>query len=275
MSYTPVVPIGGYAGWRFLQRTETTQKAAFVSSAALQRDEAYFRERIGSVGSAEELVADRRLLKVALGAFGLGDDLANRFFIRKVLEEGTTDRNALANRLSNKAYAELSQTFGFDRIPLGTASDGFADSILAAYETRSFEAAVGEVNDDMRLAMNAERELTALAERDSSDNTLWYSILASKPLRTVFEQAFGLPSSFGALDIDVQLRTMKSKARAVLGDDSIRQFAQEGRSDALIRRFLLMSDVQAGTSSSAPGAGALTLLRGGAGAESILSLLIR
>jgi len=78
MSFGPVIPVGGYAGWRFLQRTVEVQKERFVASAKMQRDEAYFRDRIGGISSAEELVADRRLLQIALGAFGLGEDIGNK-----------------------------------------------------------------------------------------------------------------------------------------------------------------------------------------------------
>lgn len=275
MSFGPVIPVGGYAGWRFLQRTAEAQKETFVASAKMQRDEAYFRERIGGISSAEELVADRRLLQVALGAFGLGDDIGNKYFIRKVLEDGVNERTALANRLSNKAYAEMASTFSFTEDPPFTQREGFADAILSAYKTRAFEAAVGESNDDMRLAMNAQRELEKLAERPGSDNTLWYAVLGSKPLRTVFERAFALPASFGALDIDLQLRTMKSRAQSTLGQSTIKQFADPDQSEALIRRFLLMSDLQSGASQNAPGAGALALLRGQGSAASLLSILRR
>ncbi len=82
MSFTPVVPVGGYAGWTFLARTREAQKQAFVASASQQRDEAYFRAKIGGISTAEELVADRRLLSVVLGAFGLEADIDNRYFIR-------------------------------------------------------------------------------------------------------------------------------------------------------------------------------------------------
>lgn len=275
MSFSPIVPMGGYAGWRFLQRTGEAQKETFVASAKMQRDDAYFRERIGQISSAEELVADRRLLQVALGAFGLDADLGNKYFIRKVLEGGVEERSALANRLSNKAYAEFAATFSFAGDPPNTQREGFADTVLAAYKTRAFEAAVGESNDDMRLAMNAQRELEKLAERPASDNTLWYAVLGSKPLRTVFERAFALPSSFGALDIDLQLRTMKSRAQSLLGQSTIKQFAEPERSEALIRRFLLMSDLQTSASQRASGAGALSLLQGRGSAATILSILGR
>ena len=46
----------------------------FTKSIELKRDTEYFQEKISSITSAEELVSDRRLLTVALGAFGLQDD---------------------------------------------------------------------------------------------------------------------------------------------------------------------------------------------------------
>ena len=94
MSFSPVVPSGGYAGWTFLKRTQDRQQAALQADPVFKRDEAYFRAKIGSVTSAEQLVSDRRLLKVALGAFGLDADINNKFFLRKVLEDGTLSTDA-------------------------------------------------------------------------------------------------------------------------------------------------------------------------------------
>ena len=111
--FQPVIPIGGLGGWRFLQQTYDNQFKAFTQSTQLQRGSDYFRENIGKVETAEDLVGDRRLLTVALGAFGLQDDINSQFFIRKILEEGTANEDALANRFSDPRYKEMSQAFGF------------------------------------------------------------------------------------------------------------------------------------------------------------------
>ena len=74
MSFQPVIPLGGYAGWTFLQRTREAQQQAFETSPQLARDVTYFEEKIGGITSAGDLVDDRRLLRVALGAFGLDDE---------------------------------------------------------------------------------------------------------------------------------------------------------------------------------------------------------
>ena len=111
--FTPAVPLGGIGGWTLLKRTLEQQQAQFARSPSVQRDIDHFRENIGKVQSAEQLVSDRRLLTVALGAFGLQDDVNNRAFIRKVLESPEDDPRALANRLGDRRYTELARAFGF------------------------------------------------------------------------------------------------------------------------------------------------------------------
>ena len=246
--FQPALPIGGYSGWRFLNRTMETQQANFARSPQLQRDTAHFREAIGRIDSAEALVADRRLLTVALGAFGLQDDINNRFFIRKVLEDGTSEPRALANRLADKRYAEFARAFAFDGEVPGPQQPGFADRIAEAYQRRSFEVAIGAQDENMRLALTLERELAPLAERGSTERTKWLTVLGTPPLRRVFETAFGLPTGFGAMDIDRQVEVMRTRSRAAFGSDGVSQFAEPDRMESLVRRFLLRAD--AATSSA-------------------------
>lgn len=269
MSFAPVVPFGGFAGWSFLTRTMDSQKQAFTGSAAMQRDTEYFREKIGSVTTAEDLVADRRLLRVALGAFGLQDDIGNRYFIQKVLSDGTLDTSDLANRLSDKRYSELASAFAFDLGVPSTKISTFAGGIVAAYEERQFEEAVGEVDDEMRLALNARRELAKLSGKSSSEDTKWFTILGSAPLRTMFQTAFGLPTSFASVDLDQQLGTMKDRADRYLGSSDVAQFSDPAKVDDLIKLFLLRSQAQQVASISS-GAAALSLLQA-AGSGSLLS----
>lgn len=265
MIFQPALPLGGYVGWRFLNRTMETQQAALARSPQVSRDVDHFRSRIGQIDSAEALVSDRRLLRVALGAFGLESDINNRFFIRKVLEDGTLDPKALGNRLADKRYLEFSRAFGFGDfdVPRSKLSD-FGDRIAKAFVTRQFEVAVGGQDENLRLALTLRRELGDIAARDTSDRTRWFSVLGNPPLRKAFETAFGLPASFATLDIDRQLSVMQTRARSSFGNDTVAQFANPDRMEALTRRFLLRADAAApggGMAPSAPGSAALQLLQ--------------
>jgi hypothetical protein len=268
MTFSAVVPVGGYTGWLFLKRTRETQMDLQQAQPQMRRDEAYFRERIGQVRSAEELVQDRRLMKVVLGAFGLDADLANRFFIRKVLEGGVADRSALANRLANRAYREMTEVMGFSATggPATRPAD-FADKLLARYNDRQFELAVGEKSNALRLALNAERALKDLAAQDSTEDTKWFTVMGSPPLRSVFETAFGLPKSFAAIDLDQQLGVLKARAERVLGDADISALSDPQAMERLLRRFLVLSGDGA-PAASGPAAGALQILQAGAASRS-------
>jgi hypothetical protein len=270
MSYQPQIPLSGIAGWRFLQRTQASQQAAFARGPELTREIAYFEEKIGTITSAAELVADRRLFKVALGAFGLEGEIDKRAFLRKILEEGTASDKAMANRLANPAFRKLAEAFGFGN-PGGvsTADAGFAAKITAAYKTRAFEVAVGETNNSMRLAMNFRREIADLAAGEGGS---WFSVLGSTPLREVFEKALGLPKQFGQLDIDRQRDVLRDKTSALFGDDTLAVFQDPAAVEKVITRFLARAQAEEGISASAPGAGALAILQNMNGGEGSLGL---
>lgn len=263
MSFQPVISGNGPAGWKFLQRTYDTQFKAFNASPVRNRDAEYFTKAIANVKSAADLVADRRLLSVALGAFGLQDDINNKYFIQKILEDGTTAKDSLANRLSDGRYRKLSEAFGFG--PQETVKTGNIDAMIdmaKLHDTQSFEAAVGEINDSMRIALFAERELADLSTKDVSEDTKWFTLMSLPPLRQMFETALGLPSAFGQLDIDKQLQTFKEKITKVTGNASIEQFSDPVARERMTALYLARSQINAMQTTFSPSANSLMLLRG-------------
>jgi hypothetical protein len=260
MTFQPVIPISGYAGWRFLQRTFETQKEAFVQAATFERQTDYFRENIAKIKTAEDLVSDRRLMEVALGAFGLDDDINNKAFIQKILEGGTLADDSLANRLSDKRYRAMALEFGFGDLGARTNLSFFADKILARFADRQFERAVGQVNGDMRLALNLSSGLKDLYDQNLTANAQWFAVMGNTPLRSIFQTAMGFPSSFGAIDIDQQLTAFQDRSRSIFGTENVADFADPALQEKLIRLYLLRSEAAAFSSSSA-GSVALALLQ--------------
>ena len=259
MSFQPVLPTGGYAGWLFLERTLESQKSTFVRTGEVSRDLAYFRENIGTADTAEKLVNDRRLLKVALGAFGLDDDLNSRAFILKVLEEGTLDKEAFANRLADKRYGELARVFGYGDLGAQTAISGFADRIARRYEDRQFERAVGTVDEDMRLALYFETAIEDILKANKTEDAQWFALMGTPPARAVLESALGLPKSLATLDIDQQLDAFKDRASRVFGSDSLADLTDPTLRDKAIRLYLVRQEAAAFATSA--GSIALTLLQ--------------
>lgn len=262
MSFQPVLPLTGYTGWGFLKRTMVRQQAVQQALPVQKRDEAYFRDRIGKADTAEKLVSDKRLLRIALTAFGLEGDVNSKAFIQKILEGGTLKEGALANKLADKQYQKLAAAFGYGDFSVPrTRISTFADEILTQFRARSFETAVGEQNNTYRLAMNAEREIPALAARTTSETAKWFTVLGNAPLREVMQTALTLPKSFSSIDIDQQVAVLKKRTEAAFGSSDISQFKDPAKLEALVRRFVLQSEMQGRSTANSPAATALTLLR--------------
>lgn len=262
MSFSPVLVGGGLAGWQALQVSLPRQEAAFAASPAEARAAERFTARIGEIRTAADLMADRQVLAVALSAFGLSEDIGNTAFIERVLEGGASDPRSLANRLSDGRYAELAGAFGFDIGGLPMERSGFAEGIVSAAQRERFEAAVGESDPTMRLALSIDREVGEIAGLDLSENGKWFTVMGTPPVRAVFEAVFALPTSIGTLDVDRQLGVFKERAEAVFGSSDLAQFSEPGALEDLTRRYLVSSQL-AGQAGPASGASIALQLLGG------------
>jgi len=104
MTFSPLLFGSGTAGYAYLTRTREDQQARLAATGEVARDTAALKDRLESIQSSDDLMDDRALLKVALGAFGLDEDLDNRAFIKRILDSDLSDGTALANRLADKRY---------------------------------------------------------------------------------------------------------------------------------------------------------------------------
>ncbi|MGY6550175.1 MAG: DUF1217 domain-containing protein [Roseinatronobacter sp.] len=262
MSFQPVVSLPGLAGWNLLKRTKDTQLNLLQRAPDVANDLAYFQKRIGKVTSAQELVSDFRLMRVAVTAFGLEGDVQNRAFIRKVIEEGVSERSSLANRLSDKRYARLAAAF--EHLARDTTAEKAPDllaKVQAGFTTNIFESRVGEQSEDMRLALTLQRELPGIVRDFTTDNSRWFGILGNPPLRKAFQISLGLPDSIGKLDVDDQVSRMKSAAQRRFGTSDVAQLAEPDTLKRITDRFVIMAQIEAQQSSSSGAAIALMLLQ--------------
>ena len=263
MFFQPAIGTGGYLGWLVLERTEERQREVHDRSPTLERNIDYFRENFSHSLSAGELVDDRRLLSVVLGAFGLSEEINKKAFIEKILNDGVADDDALANRLNEPRFKAMSEFFGFgppvDEIIIRDAD--FIEDVIARYKSLEFERAVGETDNDMRLALNFRREISEFAESTAEESTMWLQILGRKPVREVLSAAFGIPIEVSQLDIDRQREIFADKAKQFFGDSSKEIFGKPEVIEETIRRFFFRRQIDSGPDATTPGYAALTLLQ--------------
>ncbi|MBL4619731.1 MAG: DUF1217 domain-containing protein [Marinicaulis sp.] len=277
MIFQPALGAGGLSGWRVLERTSASQQQTFEKSPVLQRNINYFQENISKITSAEDLVKDYRLLTVALGAFGLGDEINKRALVQKMLEGGTEKSDSLANRFNDNRYKALVKAFGFGNITNGSSVllSSFKEDIITRYKSLEFERAVGETDNDMRIAMNFKRQIGAIAESQSSERTLWFQVMGQLPLRELISTALNIPSGVAQLNIDRQAEIFSDRAQQLLGNSSPEVFSDPEVVDNMIRRFFLFRQVENGPSVTTPGFAALSLLQSnGFGAAANINLIL-
>ena len=279
MTFAPILPAEGIVGFRLLEQTEAAQRTIFDRQPQITRDVQYFRENIASVATAQDLVSDRQLLRVALGAFGLDEQINSGAFLRKILEDGTDDPLSLANRLVDTRFQRFAETFGFGNSGgAQTAEIGFAEQITTAFTDRQFEIAVGEQDNSLRLALNFRREIAEYANASDPVDTAFFQIIGDLPVRTVLEGALGLDTqSFGQLDIDRQQGILKDLTRREFGAASAAVFQDSEVVTRVIERFLARQQALNGPSASTPGFTALSLLSantGGLGSVGIQNIVL-
>lgn len=249
MTFTPYIPSQGIAGWNFLQSTYDRQFEAFTRSGDLSNDTDYFLENIGAVQTSEDLLNDRRLLQVAVKAFGLQEEIDYRALLERVLNEGTTAPDALANTLDDQRYVELAEAFGFGSgQSLKTADKGAMQAVVDAFNTSSFEEAIGEQDEVMRNALFAQRSFPELlgdtiqeegSEGSLRDNAVseflariggdaeeeetksleekWQEMLNRDSLDEFFNTAFSMGNSVLTMDEDERIEAYMDTAEELLG----------------------------------------------------------
>ena len=261
MTFTPAIPLTGFAGWRVFNESADRQFEAFKSTATIIRDVEYFKENIANATTPEDLVKDRRLLTVALGAFGLEEEINKKAFIRRMLDEGTDNQQSFANKLADSRWKDFVKGFPYGNLGgVNLSSTTFQEKIADQYMERTFEARVGDVNTDMRLAMNFRREAARIAQGSAVETAGWFQIMGQKPLRAVVEGAFGLPTEFGTIDIDQQKVALEQKASSLFGSGSPTIFNDPEVVEAVIRRYFLQREIQEGPGPTTRGMGAISML---------------
>ena len=204
MVFQPVIPLSGLGGWAFLQSTYDSQLETYSNSAQIKNDIDYFTEKLSQPIAVEDFVTDGRLRRIALTSFGLAEESWKTGYVRNVLEEVQDPESTFLARLNNQAYTDFANALRPTSDGMINLASGQVERLTAQYASESFEEAVGQQDNAMRLSLNYQTEIADLVDSNSTDQTNLYRMLGSVPVRTVMETALGLPSEFASLDIDRQ-----------------------------------------------------------------------
>lgn len=201
-----------------------------ASETSVKREVDYYRSHIGAVKSIDDLLADTRLFKFAMKAYGLEEMDYAKAFMRKALKEGVDDKASFANRLSDVRYKDFVQTFDFKTYGEDTTTrPAVRTATVDAYVRQSLESDAGAEDEGVRLALYFKRKAPQIGSA--------LDILADKALGEVVRTALGLPAETARADIDAQAALINRKLNVASLQDPVAL-------ETFIRRFTALWDVQ-------------------------------
>ena len=268
--FQPVIPLSGLGGWNFLQSTYDRQLETFSNAPQIQSDSAYLKEKLADRMSVEDFLADPRLRRVTLTAFGLNGEEWKVGFHRKVLDEVQDLESTFLARLNNPQYTRFAEFLQPIDGELVLSSDQ-VEEIAARYAAESFELAVGEQDDSMRLSLNYQSEIVELVTEGSSDETIMFRLLGSLPVRSVLESALSIPSDINGLDIERQSAYFQDRLRSQFQVSSLQDLKDPATIERVVTRYQALQGLNQTAAAIGPAQTALTLLGNAAGFGAVAS----
>lgn len=231
MTYRPAVE--GTAGRYQLQ---ALQAGVDIADPLLAAQTAYFKANIVKATSVDAFMADDNLYAYAMKAYGLTDSIGDRAFMKQILEGGVSDPNSLANKQTDKAFAQFAAAFDF--AAHGTEATSYSPAqhgTVDRYVRQQMEETAGAQNDGVRLALYFQRVAPSVSSV--------YQILGDPALSQVVRTILGLPSATANADIDIQAKMITSRM-------DIADLKDPEKLDKLMARFTTMYELQNGTAAS-------------------------
>ncbi|MDM7978877.1 MAG: DUF1217 domain-containing protein [Rhizobium sp.] len=236
---------------RFLDDNERTA----AREAATKKAEVY-QERIQSIDTVKELLADRDVIDVVIGAYGLDPEDVTDDFLKQVFASDLSDPKSFVNQQPDGRWAELVASFNFDangnltRETIGTVQQrGETLETVNKYLRQTLEETEGASNEAVRLALYFERTAPNITDA--------YGLIADDALMAVFRTTFGFSDEFSNMDVDQQ-------ARIINDNLDLADLQDPTKLERFLQRYTAMYDTENASFSNS----AVSILSGGSGSIS-------
>jgi hypothetical protein len=250
--------LGALTLYNSITRDMSQSLANVASEPTVQRATQNFKQNIGSIQSASQLVNNSNLYNYVMTAFGLSDMTNAKALITKVLEGGTGN-GSFAASLNDPRYIALASAFDFKTNGAATTSNATTiATTISNFNEQTLENNTAQENPGAQMAL--------YFQRMAPNITSAFDILGDKTLLKTVETAFDLPTTLSLEPIDVQAKQISQKL-------DISQLQNPKFLQNFLTRFTASFDASnSGTSSSAPPANALLATSPGISSDLLLSL---
>lgn len=223
--------------YRQISRNQDRFDGMIRARPDVKRSIEYFQANIGKVTSVDDLMKDDKLYRFVMEAFDLGSQIFARGLIRKVLEQGVSDDNALANRMSDTKFKEMATVLGLKETGGATLREPkIVQAIVDRYAEVKLEVSAEDQNPAVRLALYFQRKAPTINN--------WYQVLADRALQKVVFTAMDIPDQAALGDLDRLVDKLKKRF-------DIADFKDPAKTQTFLDRFSAMYDMLNGDPSGA------------------------
>ena len=230
-----------------------------IALDAPQEDLDYLRRNLDLLDENINLVIDPALQDIVLSAFGLEKDTYSSTFVLNMIISDASEPNSFVNLFNDDRWSEFVSVFGSLGRASNTNLDSFQDDVVDRFLTRSLEIGVGQVDEDVRVALNFRNNIERIASDAGVAASGWFTLLGDQALRSVVDAAFNLPAEFAQIDIDQQEGVLRERALSLFGGSDPSIFLDPANVDIAVQRYFLRRQLDANAAQS-QGSVALSML---------------
>jgi hypothetical protein len=220
--------IDNVAGWGVLQKNSAAIEKTYAADGSDKNDINYFKKTAPKLTTPDALLKDYRALSFVATSFGLGAQVDQTAFLRKLMTENPTDPKSLAMQLSDDRYRRLATALAI-WAPPPFSTQTTIDSIVAGYKQQSFETPLGQDNGALQEATYFTRNAVGL--------TKLAQLMSDKPLLDVVRTALGIPDAFSNLDYGQQVAILTPRV-------DMKQFATAEGVAKFVTKYLVMDQLK-------------------------------
>lgn len=202
-----------------------------------------YLQNITQVKSADDLLANDKLLNFALVAHGFTDEVIDKRTLKAILEGGIDDPKSPANQHPDKRFAALAASFNFARYGEdATTYNATQSPAIDKYLRQTLEEDAGKQNEGVRLALYFQRKAPSIRS--------YYEFLADPAIAKVMRSTLGFPDALAQANIDKQVDLIKERI-------DIEDFKDPEKVDEFLKRFTTMWEMSNPSGSQLPSIAAL------------------
>lgn len=191
---------------------------------------AYYRQKMETLETVDQLLADRRLLDFMLVSERIDPKSVKTDYLKKIFKSDLKDPKSFANTEKDARFRSLAGSFNFDtkgnvvaKAEKGVQNTRSLMETRDKYVRQTMEERVGQESSGVRLALYFKRMAAGISTP--------YDILADKALAEFTRTALGIPGETAAIKIDTQAKMIEKRLK-------MRDLQDPQKVEKLISRFL-------------------------------------